>query len=156
MLELPAAIVDELAAAAYDAYPYEACGLLAGCRRLASSASTGAATPPSRPGSTRSIRTTTCAPSVTPRRSGREIIGVVHSHTHSEPYPSPTDIAQAPDPAWHYVIVSLKRESPETRSYRIVDGVAVTEEPDHAWPDRTSRSGRLLTNRIGFVGRDWR
>ena len=53
---------------------------------------------------------------------------MVHSHTHSEPYPSPTDIAQAPDPGWHYVIVGLKRESPEIRSYRIVDG-AVTEEP---------------------------
>jgi proteasome lid subunit RPN8/RPN11 len=52
----------------------------------------------------------------------------VHSHTHSEPYPSPTDIGQAPDPAWQYVIVSLKRESPDVRSYRIVDGV-VTEVP---------------------------
>lgn len=57
-----------------------------------------------------------------------EIIGVVHSHTHSEPYPSPTDIAQAPDPGWHYVIVGLKRDAPELRSYRIVDGV-VSEEP---------------------------
>ena len=50
-----------------------------------------------------------------------------HSHTHSEPYPSPTDVDQAPDPGWHYVIVSLKREAPETRSYRIVDGV-ISEE----------------------------
>ena len=53
---------------------------------------------------------------------GLAIIGVVHSHTHTEPYPSPTDVAQAPDPAWHYVISGLKREAPETRSYRIVDG----------------------------------
>jgi proteasome lid subunit RPN8/RPN11 len=58
----------------------------------------------------------------------REIVGVVHSHTHSEPYPSPTDVARAPDPAWHYVIVSLARDAPELRSYHIVDGV-VTEEP---------------------------
>ena len=57
-----------------------------------------------------------------------EIIGVVHSHTHSEPYPSPTDVAQAPDPGWHYVIVSLKRDAPELRSYRIVDD-QTTEEP---------------------------
>ena len=57
-----------------------------------------------------------------------EIIGVVHSHTHSEPYPSPTDVRQAPDPEWHYVIVGLKREAPELRSYRIVAG-EVTEEP---------------------------
>ena len=59
---------------------------------------------------------------------GLEVIGVVHSHTHSEPYPSPTDVAQAPDPAWHYVIVSFKREAPESRSYRIVDG-QISEEP---------------------------
>ena len=57
-----------------------------------------------------------------------EINGVVHSHTHSEPYPSPTDVAQAPDPGWHYVIVSLKRDAPELRSYRIVDG-QISEEP---------------------------
>ena len=59
---------------------------------------------------------------------GLEVIGVVHSHTHTEAYPSPTDVAQAPDPGWHYVIVSLKREDPSTRSYRIVDG-GVDEEP---------------------------
>ncbi len=58
---------------------------------------------------------------------GWEINGVVHSHTHTEPYPSPTDVAAAPDPSWHYVIVSLKRESPEVRSYRIVDGTIISE-----------------------------
>jgi [CysO sulfur-carrier protein]-S-L-cysteine hydrolase len=51
----------------------------------------------------------------------------MHSHTHTEAYPSPTDIDQAPVPDWHYLIVSLKREAPVLRSYRIVDGV-VTEE----------------------------
>jgi [CysO sulfur-carrier protein]-S-L-cysteine hydrolase len=59
---------------------------------------------------------------------GLEIIGVVHSHTHTEAYPSPTDVNQAPDPGWHYVIVSLKREAPIARSYRIIDGV-IAEEP---------------------------
>ena len=59
---------------------------------------------------------------------GLEILGVVHSHTHTDAYPSPTDVAQAPDPSWHYVIVSLKREAPVLRSYRIVDG-AIAEEP---------------------------
>jgi proteasome lid subunit RPN8/RPN11 len=56
-----------------------------------------------------------------------EILGVVHSHTHSEPYPSPTDVAQAPDPGWHYLIVSLKRDAPELRSFRIAAG-AISEE----------------------------
>ena len=46
----------------------------------------------------------------------------MHSHTHTEAYPSPTDVAQAPDPDWHYVIVSLREAEPVLRSYRIVDG----------------------------------
>lgn len=54
-------------------------------------------------------------------REGLEVIGVVHSHTHTDAYPSPTDVAQAPDPTWHYVIVSLRDEAPVLRSYRIVD-----------------------------------
>ncbi len=58
---------------------------------------------------------------------GLEVIGVFHSHTHSAAYPSPTDIRQAPDPSWHYVLVSLAVLPTDVRSYRIVDGV-VTEE----------------------------
>jgi len=46
---------------------------------------------------------------------------------HTEPYPSPTDVAQAPDPAWHYVIVSFRQGPPVLRSYRIVDG-EISEE----------------------------
>lgn len=58
---------------------------------------------------------------------GLEILGVVHSHTHTEAYPSPTDVGQAPDPGWHYVIVSFRTGVASLRSYRIVDG-AVEEE----------------------------
>jgi proteasome lid subunit RPN8/RPN11 len=60
--------------------------------------------------------------------NGLELVGVVHSHTHTAAYPSPTDVAQAPDPAWHYVIVSLRDPEPVLRSYRIVDG-SISEEP---------------------------
>lgn len=59
---------------------------------------------------------------------GLDVIGVFHSHTHTEAYPSPTDVAQAPDPGWHYVLVSLRDTHPVLRSYRIVDGV-IDEEP---------------------------
>lgn len=60
--------------------------------------------------------------------AGLEIVGVFHSHTHTDAYPSSTDVAQAPDPGWHYVIVSLRQAQPSLRSYRIVDGI-VSEEP---------------------------
>ena len=53
---------------------------------------------------------------------GLSVLGVVHSHTHTEAYPSPTDVAQAPDPNWNYAIVSLKYEPPRLRNFRIVAG----------------------------------
>ncbi len=62
------------------------------------------------------------------RANGWEIIGVYHSHTHGEALPSPTDIDQAPDPDWHYILVSLRLPTPVVRSFTIVDG-KVAEEP---------------------------
>ena len=59
---------------------------------------------------------------------GLEVLGVFHSHTHSEAYPSPTDIRQAPDSLWHYVLVSLRDLPTQVKSYRIVEG-DVSEEP---------------------------
>lgn len=131
MLELPRGMIEELTAFAYDAFPYESCGLLAAvpdtdvvtkfypCHNAAGSARVYTVEPLDHLRAERDAEA-----------SGWEIVGVVHSHTHTEPYPSPTDVAQAPDPGWHYVIVSLKRESPEVRSYRIVDG-SISEEPIH-------------------------
>jgi proteasome lid subunit RPN8/RPN11 len=55
--------------------------------------------------------------------SGHEIIGVWHSHTHTDPYPSPTDVRSAVDPMWLYVIVSLRDDAPMVRAYRIRDEV---------------------------------
>jgi [CysO sulfur-carrier protein]-S-L-cysteine hydrolase len=112
---------NEMIGHAYDGYPLEACGLLVGTgdrvrRFVACTNEAGSARIYSIPGK-ELLRAERAA-----ENDGLEIIGVFHSHTHSEPYPSPTDVEQAPDPGWHYVIVSLKREAPETRCYRIVDG----------------------------------
>ena len=66
---------------------------------------------------------------------GLEINGVMHSHTHTDAYPSPTDVAQAPDPAWHYVIVSLRArragpaELPHRGRRRSREEVVVAERP---------------------------
>ncbi len=59
---------------------------------------------------------------------GLSVLGVFHSHTHSEAYPSPTDVAQAPDPSWHYVLVSLRDVPTVIRSFLIVEGVITEEE----------------------------
>ena len=113
---------------AYDGLPEEACGLLGGdpdtghvgvfypCRNAAASSRVYTVDPGDHLRADRDAE-----------GRGLEIVGVMHSHTHTEAYPSPTDVAQAPDPAWHYVIVSLKRAVAVLRSYRIVDG-AITEE----------------------------
>lgn len=53
---------------------------------------------------------------------GDDIIGVWHSHTHTDAYPSPTDVRQAVDPMWVYVIVSLRDEVPTLHAYRIRNG----------------------------------
>ena len=53
---------------------------------------------------------------------------VYHSHTHSPAYPSDTDVRLAGWPEAYYLIISLmKKDSPEARAFRIIDG-AITEE----------------------------
>ncbi len=126
---ISSALIDEMVAHCLGCYPEEGCGLLVG--------------PPDGSAVTRCVPTTNVAASaklytVDPRahlRADREaenaglaVIGVFHSHTHTDPYPSPTDVAQAPDPTWHYVLVSLRHELASVRSYRIVDGT-IGEEP---------------------------
>jgi len=53
--------------------------------------------------------------------AGEEIVGVWHSHTHTVAYPSLTDVRQAVDPRWIYVLVSLEGGDPVLRAYRIRD-----------------------------------
>ena len=50
---------------------------------------------------------------------GHQLVGVFHSHTHTDAYPSPTDVEQAMEPGWIYVIVSLRDGDPVLRAYRI-------------------------------------
>ena len=106
MLRLGPDVYDTMVAHALDGLPLEACGLLA--VDTSASATASASDDPL-------------------------VVGVYHSHTHTDAYPSPTDVRQAPDPGWHYVVVSLREAEPMVRSYRIVDGTvseeAVVNEP---------------------------
>jgi proteasome lid subunit RPN8/RPN11 len=62
-------------------------------------------------------------------REGLELFGIVHSHTHSEPYPSETDRRQAFYPESLYLILGLAdRERPVLRAFRIVEGEVTEEE----------------------------
>src|SRR5215210_9365017 len=58
-----------------------------------------------------------------------EHVGIYHSHTHTQAYPSATDLRLAYYPDALYFIVSLLDErAPHIRAFRIRDG-EITEEP---------------------------
>ena len=114
---------------AYDGLPDEACGLLVG--RPAAGQVVRFEPTANDAGSSKLYTIPPLAHLKIERAAeadGFEVLGVMHSHTHTEAYPSPTDVAQAPDPAWHYVIVSLRDDAPVLRSYRIVDGTIAEEQ----------------------------
>ena len=131
ILEITSTVYDQMCALALAEYPLEACGLMAGepgssrvtqffpCRNIEKSAR---------------IYTVDAKDHLRAEReaesAGHEILGVMHSHTHSEAYPSATDVAAAPDPGWHYLIVTLKREKPEVRSFRIDASQSQATSPD--------------------------
>jgi len=126
VLVLPARVYREILAACLDGYPLGACGLLIGeveTSERAQVRDTHVAT-----NEAASARVYTVAPRDMLRadreaeEAGLVLLGVWHSHTHTDAYPSPTDVAQAPDPDWHYVLVSLRDSEPVLRSYRIRDG----------------------------------
>jgi proteasome lid subunit RPN8/RPN11 len=60
---------------------------------------------------------------------GLELWAIYHSHTHSEAYPSETDIRLAFYPDARYLLLSLAdREDPVLRSFFIRDGEVTEEE----------------------------
>jgi proteasome lid subunit RPN8/RPN11 len=70
-----------------------------------------------------------------------DLLGIYHSHTHTEAYPSATDVELAFYADAVYLIVSLQdRERPVVRAFDIVDGV-VTERTvvvdGEQWPTRS-------------------
>jgi proteasome lid subunit RPN8/RPN11 len=129
MLRLPKELYMEMVAHCIRGLPDEACGLLVGAYggdeathlfptvNAAASAMVYEIDPKEMLGVDRQAQAL-----------GSDIMGVFHSHTHTDAYPSPTDVVQALDPGWHYVLVSLRDTHPVVRSYRIADGV-ISEEP---------------------------
>jgi len=64
----------------------------------------------------------------TMRDRGQRLVGIYHSHTATEAYPSSVDVSLAISPEVSYALVSLKdRQQPVLKSYRI-DGARITAE----------------------------
>ena len=60
---------------------------------------------------------------------GWDLWAIYHSHTHSDAYPSETDIKLAFYPEARYLLVSIAdRANPVIRSFRILDGQVEEEE----------------------------
>ncbi|MBF8266570.1 MAG: peptidase [Dehalococcoidia bacterium] len=61
--------------------------------------------------------------------SGWDIVAFYHSHTHSEAYPSATDLRLATWPEVRYVLISLlDKENPPIRAFHIENGNIIEEE----------------------------
>jgi [CysO sulfur-carrier protein]-S-L-cysteine hydrolase len=132
MLHLGKDLLDEMIRHSLDAYPLEACGLLIGTPGENGTARAESAFPAENvAGSARVYELDPRAYLRADRQAestGCQIIGVYHSHTHTDPMPSRTDIQQAPDPDWHYVLVSLRDVHPSVRSWRTSGGTMAEEQ----------------------------
>ena len=74
---------------------------------------------------------------------GRKIVAIYHSHTHTQAYPSQTDVNNAVQSWWtepYYVLISLvEKTRPIVRAFRISDDASVTEIPIATDGSRTSK-----------------
>lgn len=141
MLNVTRQVWLEMIAEAWRVYPHEACGLILGPPGGAD---------PARATRFVAVKNAACSSRVfeldglgfmkaerTADDAGLAVIGVMHSHSHTAAYPSPTDQAEAAKPlapdAWHWVIVSLAWGEPEVRSFAARPGggsaSGIAEEP---------------------------
>ena len=121
----------DMVAAAYDGYPLEACGLLGGVTGSQFVEAFVSVTNLDASARTYSIGPDGFAAADAAFGSeGLDVVGVMHSHTHTDAFPSETDIDRADNPfleGWKYLIVSLRDTSPMTRAYLLDDRKVVEE-----------------------------
>jgi proteasome lid subunit RPN8/RPN11 len=114
---VPRAVRDAIVAHARDAAPVECCGMLIGSAGTVTAAvrARNIAAEPSRflidPIDHIQARREA-------RDAGLDVVGFYHSHPHSAPVPSETDLAEATYPNHLYVIVGLEGEAADVRVYR--------------------------------------
>jgi proteasome lid subunit RPN8/RPN11 len=130
-LELPQGFIDEIVAHAREDAPNECCGIIAGngdgvAVKLFRAKNAEASPYRYSVGGDDLFR-------IFRECDGNDwsFLGIYHSHTMSEAYPSPTDVRLAFWPEAYYILVSLEdAEKPVVRAFRIVDET-VSEEDLH-------------------------
>ena len=130
MFSIEKTIIDDLVSHALEEYPNECCGVLAGREDTVSMV----------------YRISNVAESpyrylmdpqefldadIDAERSDSSFLAFYHSHTHSQAYPSDTDVRMAQQSGYHdvyYLLVSLAEQtSPSIRAFHISDAGEVTE-----------------------------
>lgn len=138
-MQIPRPVFEEMLAHARAGLPNEACGVIAGEQ--------------GRPVRVYPMRNAEQSPVVYRfdereqlqvfnqiEEKGWELLGLFHSHTHTEAYPSPTDRAHAhwrdpvtgeevaAYPGTKYLILSLAEQEPVVRAFTFVEGEPVEED----------------------------
>lgn len=128
MLQIERSFVDDMIAHARAEAPNECCGLLAGKDGRVVKVF-----------GTNNTEKSPVRYNVDPREllqidreieaQGWQLVGIYHSHTHTQAYPSATDVKLAFWPGVVYLIISLKdRAGPVMRAFRIEDDNIMEEE----------------------------
>ena len=122
MLELDRGFFDEMVDHGLAGFPNEACGLLAGKEgrpvKFFAMSNQDASPVSYRLDPTEQLRVFTEL-----EDEGWDLLGIFHTHTHSEAYPSETDLKQAFYPEATYLVMSLSdRANPVLRGFTMQDG----------------------------------
>ncbi len=128
MLRVPTPLYDQVIAHCQQEYPKEACGILAGQQGTVTQVYPMTNLEASPIGYSMDPREQLRVEKQM-RQARQQMVGIYHSHTASDAYPSSVDVSLAISPDISYVLVSLKdRAHPIMNSYRI-DGHTITPEP---------------------------
>ena len=128
MIELDPVLFKEMVEHGLREFPNEGCGLLAGADGV-----------PVKVFTMRNADASPVSYRLDPREQlkvfdeldeeGWDLLGIYHTHTHSDAYPSETDRKQAFYPEAYYLVLSLSdREHPVLRAFLILDGEVTEEE----------------------------
>ena len=128
MQQIDGVMFEEMAEHGLREFPNEACGLLAGKDGV-----------PARFYAMRNLDASPVSYRLDPKEQlrvfdemdeeGWDLLGIFHTHTHSEAYPSDTDMKLAFYPEALYLVMSLSdREHPDLRAFRIIEDEVEEEE----------------------------
>lgn len=127
MLNIESHLTENMVSHALADYPNECCGILAGSENRASEIYR-----------MDNVEASPYRYSMNPKEflkalteiedRGLEIIAIYHSHTHSEAYPSATDVRLVTWPEARYILVSLlDKDNPSIRAF-LIEETEITEE----------------------------